>query len=283
MIRAQTQRKSGSSKWLADAATYLVLTILSLFCLVPFAWLFEGAFDPKASLYLQWPSHLTFDNFGRAFNESGALQLLTNSLIMALGAVVVVVFCASLAGYTLSRLQFRFKPALMYAILLAQLVPITATIVPIYTIFIDLHLVNTYRGMILILATYQLPLALWIMKSFFDAVPRELEEAAWTDGAGRLRTIYSIIVPLALPGVSAAALFTFIGAWGEFTLPLILLSSQDKLPLSLGIYRAYQAYYIVDYGQLTAMSLLYLTPSLLFYIITRRYLTRVTVVGATTG
>jgi multiple sugar transport system permease protein len=270
-------------KRLADAAGYLVLTVLSLFCLLPFLWLFEGAFDPKASLYLQMPSGLTLDNFRRAFSQSGAMQLLTNSLIMALGAVVVVVVSASLAGYTLSRLRFRFKKMLMYGILLAQLIPITATIVPIYSIFISLHLVNTYSGMILILATYQLPLALWIMKSFFDAVPTEIEEAAWTDGAGRLRTIYSIVVPLALPGVSAAALFTFIGAWGEFTLPLILLSSQDKLPLSLGIYRSFQSYYLVDYGQLTAMSLLYLAPSLLFFIVTRRYLTRVTVVGATTG
>lgn len=282
-MQAQPLTRRLSARWLASAVTYLILAVLSVFCLLPFAWLFEGAFDPKASLYLQMPSRLTLDNFGRAFSESGALTLLMNSLIMALGAVVVVVICASLAGYTLSRLQFRFKRALMYGILLAQLVPVTATIVPIYSIFIVLHLVNTYQGMILILATYQLPLALWIMKSFFDAVPAEIEEAAWADGAGRFRAIASIIVPLALPGVSAAALFTFINAWGEFTLPLILLSSQDKLPLSLGIYRAYQAYYLVDYGQLTAMSLLYMMPSLLFFIITRRYLTRVTVVGATAG
>ena len=283
IILARQPAKRGSSKQFADAATYLMLAVLSLFCLIPFAWLFEGAFDPRASLYLQAPSRLTLDNFARAFSQSGALTLLVNSLIMALGAVVIVVICASLAGYTLSRLQFRFKRALMYGILLAQLIPVTATIVPIYSIFIALHLVDTYQGMILILATYQLPLALWILKSFFDAVPTEIEEAAWTDGAGRLRAIYSIIVPLALPGVSAAALFTFINAWGEFTLPLILLSSQDKLPLSLGIYRAYQAYYLIDYGQLTAMSLLYMAPSLLFFIITRRYLTRVTVVGATAG
>jgi len=283
ILQARQPAKRGSSKGLADAATYLILALLSLFCLLPFAWLFEGAFDPRASLYLQAPSRLTLDNFARAFSQSGALTLLVNSLIMALGAVVIVVICASLAGYTLSRLQFRFKRALMYGILLAQLIPVTATIVPIYSIFITLHLVDTYQGMVLILATYQLPLALWILKSFFDAVPAEIEEAAWTDGAGRFRAIYAIIVPLALPGVSAAALFTFINAWGEFTLPLILLSSQDKLPLSLGIYRAYQAYYLVDYGQLTAMSLLYMAPSLLFFIVTRRYLTRVTVVGATGG
>ncbi len=288
MIQAQQSVTQRSTKRVSrtrpgDVATYLVLAALSLFCLIPFAWLFEGAFDPKASLYLQLPSRLTLDNFERAFNQSGALTLLVNSLIMALGAVVIVVICASLAGYTLSRLQFRGKRALMYGILLAQLIPVTATIVPIYSIFIALHLVDTYQGMILILATYQLPLALWIMKSFFDAVPPEIEEAAWTDGAGRFRAIYAIIVPLALPGVSAAALFTFINAWGEFTLPLILLSSQDKLPLSLGIYRSFQAYYLVDYGQLTAMSLLYMAPSLLFFLVTRRYLTRVTVVGATAG
>jgi len=266
--------------WLADAAVYLALGVLALFCLLPFAWLFEGAFDPKASVYLQTPTRLTLDNFGRAFSQSGALSLLTNSLIMGVGAVVLVVICAVLAGYTLSRLTFRFKRALMYTILLSQLIPITATIVPIYSIFIALHLVDTYQGMILILATFQLPLALWIMKSFFDAVPAEIEEAAWMDGAGRFRTIVSVIVPLALPGVAAAALFTFIGAWGEFTLPLILLSSPEKLPLSLGIYRAYQSYFLVDYGQLTAMSLLYMAPGLLFFVVTRRYLMRVTVVGA---
>ena len=283
MNAAQQRTRRRQTAWLVNGLTYLVLAILAVFCLLPFAWLFEGAFDPNASLYIQMPSRLTLDNFGRAFSQSDALTLLKNSLIMALGAVAVVVVCTALAGYSLSRLRFRFKRLLMYGILLAQLIPITATIVPIYSIFIDLHLTDTYQGMILILATYQLPLALWIMKSFFDAVPTEIEEAAWTDGAGRVRAIYSIIVPLALPGVSAAALFTFIGAWGEFTLPLILIQSQDKLPLSLGIYRAFQAYYIVDYGQLTAMALLYLAPSLLFFIITRRYLTRATVVGATTG
>src|SRR5262249_37860044 len=162
------------------------------------------------SLYFQVPSRLTLDNFGRAFNESGALSLLQSSLIMALGTVVVVVFCASLAGYTLSRLRFRGKRALMYGVLLAQLIPGTATIVPISRIFIILHSGTTYQGMTLVLSTGQLPLALWLMKGFFDAVPAEIEEAAWTDGAGRFRTIFAIVVPLALPGVSAAALFAFI-------------------------------------------------------------------------
>jgi len=270
-------------EWLAGLGVYATLIVLALFCLAPFLWLFEGAFDIKASLYAQVPKGLTLDNFRRAFTESGALQLLTSSLIMALGTVVVVVVCSALAGYTLSRLRFRGRRALMYTVLLAQLIPGTATIVPVYSIFIILHLVDTYQGMILALSTGQLPLAMWIMKGFFDAVPPEVEEAAWTDGAGRFRAIYSIVAPLALPGVSAAALFTFIGAWGEFTLPLILMSSPDKIPLSLGIYRAYQAYYLVDYGQLTAMSLLYMAPGLLFFAVTRRYLTRVTVAGALAG
>jgi multiple sugar transport system permease protein len=283
MNAVQQPTKRHQNAWLGTAGTYLVLTIMGIFCLIPFAWLFEGAFDPNASLYIEMPKRLTLDNFSRAFSQSDALTLLKNSLIMALGAVVIVVICTSLAGYTLSRLQFRGKRALMYGILLSQLIPVTATIVPIYSIFIDLHLNDTYQGMILILATYQLPLALWIMKSFFDSVPLEIEEAAWTDGAGRLRSVISIVVPLALPGVSAAALFTFIGAWGEFTLPLILLQSQGMQPLSLGIFRAFQAYYVVDYGQLTAMALLYMAPSLLFFVVTRRYLMQATVVGAATG
>ena len=130
----------------------------------------------------------------------------------------------------------------MSAILMTRIVPASATIAPLYVIVQRLGLVDTYQGMILVLAAQQLPLALWLMKGFFDTVPAELEEAAWVDGAGRLGSAVRIVLPLAAPGVGAAALFAFIEAWGDFLTPLILLSNPDKQPIALGLFRAYISY-----------------------------------------
>jgi len=171
----------------------------------------------------------------------------------------------------------------MYAVLLSRVVPATATIVPVYTIFLAFRMVDTYHGMILLMAAHQVPLLLWMMKGFFDAVPVSIEEAAWIDGAGRLRSLVSVVFPLAGPGAAASALFAFIGAWSEFLAPLILISSPNKLPISVGLFRSYVAYGIIDWGKLTAMSIVYMIPAVIFFMLARQYLTKVTVAGAIAG
>jgi multiple sugar transport system permease protein len=246
-----------------------------------------AAIDAHATPYLQWPSRITGDNLVHMFTQSGAGQLLMNSMIMAGGAVILVTTTCTLAGYALSRLSFPGKRTLMFAILLSRLLPPTATIVPLFSmlLFFDPYfkMTDSYQGMIIVLAAYQAPLVLWILKEFFDTVPLELEEAAWIDGASRFTSAWRIVFPLALPGVAAAALFAFIGAWGEFLLPLILISSSDKWPLSLGIFRAYLASYQIDWGQFAALSILYMVPSLVFFVLARRFLIRSMLGGAMAG
>lgn len=268
-------------------SVYVILTTLALFCAVPFLWLFLAAFDAHATPYLQLPRQLTFENLVHMFTESGAGQLLLNSMIMAGGAVILVTFTCTLAGYSLSRLRFPGKRALMFSILLCRLVPPTATIVPLFSLFLFLdqfvQMTDSYQGLILVLAAYQVPLVLWILKEFFDTVPITLEEAAWIDGAGRFTSAWRIVFPLALPGVAAAALFAFIGAWSEFLIPLILISSPDKEPLSIGIFRAYQNNYIVDWGQFAGLSLLYMLPAVIFFLVARRFLIRSVLSGAMAG
>jgi multiple sugar transport system permease protein len=270
-----------------SVGTYAVLTVLALFCAVPFTWLLVAAIDAHATPYLQWPSRITGDNLVHMFTQSGAGQLLMNSMIMAGGAVILVTTTCTLAGYALSRLSFPGKRTLMFAILLSRLLPPTATIVPLFSmlLFFDPYfkMTDSYQGMIIVLAAYQAPLVLWILKEFFDTVPLELEEAAWIDGASRFTSAWRIVFPLALPGVAAAALFAFIGAWGEFLLPLILISSSDKWPLSLGIFRAYLASYQIDWGQFAALSILYMVPSLVFFVLARRFLIRSMLGGAMAG
>ena len=262
---------------------YAFLLGLAAFCTVPFAWILLSSIDPAAGVHLQLPSQIDFGNFGRFIADPNFAGFVVNSLIMAGGATLVVVATAVLGGYALSRFLFPGRRTLMFAIIMTRIIPASATIAPLYVIVQRLGLVDTYQGMILVLAAQQLPLALWLMKGFFDTVPGELEEAAWVDGAGRLGSAIRIVLPLAAPGVGAAALFAFIEAWGEFLTPLILLSSPSKFPLSIGLFQAFTYRNQIDWGLLTATSVVYMLPTVLLYLAVRRYLLRATVVGAIQG
>ena len=254
------------------AAVYLFLVLLAIFMLVPFLWPFLSAFTTKpenvSSLYLYWPQSFTLEHFGNAILGRGqALTLLRNSLVVSLSSVALSLLVCTMGGYALSRGAFRFKRALMFAVLLIQIIPGTATVLPFYLIVRNLGLVNTLAGVVVGISVGTIPFMLWVMKGFFDTVPTELEEAAWIDGASRSQTLRLIVFPLALPGVGAASILAFNSAWAAFFLPLILLSDSEKFVMPLGLFRALIAYTNLDYGMLNAMSLLYMVPSLLILVL----------------
>jgi ABC-type glycerol-3-phosphate transport system permease component len=256
----------------AKTGTYLALLALVVFSLAPFSWVILAGFDPRASIFVAIPKTWTLSNFVNVFAEGGGLSLIVNSLIYAGGATGVLVVVTTLGGYALSRYDFPGRRSLLLGMLLLRVIPPTATIVPLYVIATNLGLLNTYHGVILILAAADAPLVLWIMKGFFDTVPIEIEEAAWVDGASRLRSAFQIVLPLAGPGVAAGALIGFIGAWNQFLIPLVLISDQDKIPVSIGLFRAWISYTRVDWGFLAALSILYVVPALVFYVFARRAL-----------
>jgi ABC-type glycerol-3-phosphate transport system permease component len=250
---------------------------------VPFAWIVLASVDPSAGVHLQIPVSIDLSAYNRFLTDPQFSRFVLNSLIMAGGSTAVVILTSALAGYALSRFNFRGRRVLMFAILLTRIIPVSATIAPLYLIVQALKLVDTYQGLILVLAAQSLPLAIWLMKGFFDTVPIELEEAAWVDGASRLGSALRIVVPLAAPGVGAVALFAFIEAWGDFLTPLILITSTDKTPLSIGLFQAFSYRNQVDWGLLTAISVVYMLPTIVLYLLVRRYLLRATVVGAIQG
>lgn len=262
---------------------YVLLAALAAFCVIPFVWLILASVDPDARPWLQIPASIDLSNFARFVTDPHFNRFLPNSLILAGGATLVCTASAVLGGYALSRFRFRGRRALMFGILLTRVVPTAATIAPLYSIAQLLGLVNTHVGLILILAAQQLPLAFWMLKGFFDTVPRELEEAAWIDGAGRLGSALRIVLPLAGPGVAASALFTFIEAWGDFLTPFILLRDPELYPISLGLFRAYVVHSLTDWGILTSVAVTYMIPAIIFYVIVRRFLLKATVVGALQG
>lgn len=262
---------------------YVFLVSLGIFCIVPLLWVGLASVDPAAGVHLEIPQSIDLSNYVRFLADPQFTQYVTNSLIMAGGATLVSVATCVLGGYAFSRFAFRGRRSLMFAIILTRIIPASATIAPLYVIVQRLGLVDTYYGMILVLAAQQVPLGLWLMKGFFDTVPIELEEAAWVDGTNRLGSAVRIVLPLAAPGVGAAALFAFIEAWGDFLTPLILLSSPSKFPLSIGLFQAYSYRNQVDWGLLTATSVVYMLPTILLYLGVRRYLLKATVVGAIQG
>lgn len=270
------------------AGIYLFLIVFSIFILIPFIWPFLSAFTDKpenvSSLYLYWPVAFTWQHFWDAIVGRGqALTLLRNSLFAVGTAVVLALAICSMGGYALSRARFRFKRALMFAILLVQIIPGTATVLPLYLIMRELNLLNSLWGVILGMTAGAIPFMLWVMKGFIDTVPIELEEAAFLDGASQWQALTRVVFPLTLPGIGAASILAFNGAWSTFFLPLILLSDADKFVMPLGLFRALIAYTNLDYGMLNAMALIYMLPSFLIFIFARQYLIKGTMAGAMAG
>jgi multiple sugar transport system permease protein len=261
---------------------YVVLAVMALFCVVPFVWILLGSVDAHASVYLRAPNW-TLHNFVEFFSASGTPMLLVNSIIIAGGGTLLCILLAMFSGYAFSRFRFPGRRTVLFGILLIRVIPPTATIAPLYVLVLDLHLNNSYLGIILVEAAFNLPLALWLLKGFFDAIPPSLEEAAAVDGASRWGAAMRVVFPLALPGLGAAALFTFISIWGDFLTPLVLLQSPNMFPISIGLFQAYVGFNEVKWGLLTATAVIYMVPTVLMYLLVRRYLLRATLSGALKG
>jgi len=280
----------------AEATAYGFLTVTAVFCLLPFLWVMLASVDPNASLFMALPRAITADHFVKIFTAQNGGRWFFNSLVTVGATTAVVVVVAGMGGYALSRTNAWWKRPLLYAIILVRVLPPTALIVPLYKVMLIANgymgavvrsvvpvdsirfamqifgFVDGYLGLILVLSAMQLPLALWIMKTFFDMTPKDYEEAALMDGANVFQRIRRILLPLALPGLGAAALLTFIGAWGDFLMPLTFISSADLQLLPIGLFRAFQRTNTIDYGYLSALALLYLLPAVVAFGFARRFL-----------
>ncbi|MFJ6677885.1 carbohydrate ABC transporter permease [Microbacterium sp. NPDC091382] len=261
---------------------YILLVLLVIFCLVPFAWVLLSAVDQNAGATVQWPTW-SFDNFTRFFAAPGTPMLVINSLVVAIGSTVLNLALGVAGGYALSRFDFRGRRFFMFSILLIRVVPAPATIVALYLIMVNLQLTNTLHGLILVQAVGGLPVTLWLMKGTVDAIPLELEEAAWVDGSTRLQAIRRVVLPLIGPGLGAAAMLQFMGSWGDFLTPLVMLQSQELYPLAIGLFRAFSERDHVDWGLLAASAIVYVLPPAILYIFVRKHLLRSSLGGALKG
>lgn len=266
--------KAGPLEWIV---VHVVFLVVIAFFLVPFLWLLSAAFDAKASAYIQIPVEPTIMNFVKIFTEHDFARVLANSIFVAVATMILVVFTVSLAGYSLSRLDLRRKDWITYAVLLLQTMPISATMVPIYGLARQLGLRNSYLGLILIHAAIELPFLIWLMKGFFDSIPRHLEEAAWLDGRSKFRALIEIVLPLARPGLGIAAGLAFLSAWAEVLMVIILIDQDNLKTVPLAFYEAMRTqggYTEVQYGVIAAMAVIYLVPVMVVFFLARRLMIR---------
>ncbi len=256
---------------------YILFVAIVVFFLVPFVWLVLASFNSQATAFITIPQQLTLDNFREIFEKYNFAVPIRNSLIVATATMILSVITVSMASYSLSRWDMRGKTAVMYGILLLQTMPVSATMVPIYGLARLLGLRNSYLGLILVDATIQMPFLIWVMKGFFDTVPRTLEEAAWLDGRSQLRALFEVILPVARSGMAVVAGLSFLASWSEVLMVLILIDKQDLATIPLAFYQTFRTqggYVEIRYEVVAAMAFLYLIPVMALFLATRRMLVR---------
>lgn len=266
------------------AGQYLALLGYLVFLAFPFLWLISTAFKPArelGSLHPSWiPRDPTLDNFRQAFDEQPLLQAAANSLIVALSAALIAVVIATPMAYVMARHRDRLATAATGWVVISQAFPFVLVIIPLFVVLKNLRMINSLSGLILVYVVWALPFALWMLAGYVRAVPRELEEAASVDGAGRLRTLVSVTAPLLAPGIVATALFAFITAWNEFFFALVLLKTPEKQTLPVVLTHFLGAEGVADLGPLAAAAFLATLPSLVIFALIQRRITGGMLAGA---
>lgn len=268
---------------------YILLTllvILILWAVLPFLWMVSTAFKTTEETYTSpplWiPRNPTIENFLYIVKRGAFLTYFRNSVIVAVSTTVISIIFSSLAGYSFSRFKFFGGHSLLLLFLITQMFPGALLIIPLFQIIKFLKLLNTLYALILSHITFSLPLCTWLMKGFFDQIPRELEEAAMIDGCSRISAMIRVIFPLAFPGIIAASIFSFIGSWDEFVFALTFTSSDEVRTLPIGLQRFIGSYEIY-WNHLGAASVLTTIPVIILFLFIQKYMVKGLTAGSVKG
>ncbi|UWR50715.1 carbohydrate ABC transporter permease [Phaeobacter inhibens] len=265
---------------------YAAIAFYLGFALFPLYWLMKIAITPDALIFSEGtrmlPSAVTFENFATVLFETEFLAYFRNSLTVSLGTAFFTTLIAAGAGYAFSRFVFAGKRIIIAVMLITQMFPLLMIIAPIYKIVADLGLLNSLTSLIVVYTAFNIPFATFLMQSFFDGIPKDLEEAAMMDGCSRFQALRMVVFPLTLPGLGATLGFVFTAAWSELLFALMLISKNDAMTFPVGLL-TFVSKFSVDWGQMMAAGVLALVPSCLFFIFIQRYLVQGLTSGAVKG
>jgi len=275
---------------------HVVLVAFTLFTLYPILWVVSLAFSGQQSLAIAtlpedptsldrlravtpWPQTWSFSNFTSVLTDQPFAKWMLNSAIIAMGTTVLGVFLACTAAYAFSRFKFPGQRAGLMAFLVSQMFPGTLMLIPLYIILVQwLGLGSSRLGLIIVYATTSIPFSVWMLKGYFDTIPKDLEEAALIEGASVGRIFWSVILPLTKPALAVTALFSFMTAWNEFILAATFMDQETMYTAPLGL-RFFVGGFSQQWGYFAAGSLIVSVPVVVLFLFLQKYL----VSGLTAG
>jgi multiple sugar transport system permease protein len=280
--KAKKRRPEGATPWWM----WLAVVAIVLFCLFPFYWLLNTSLKtgPDLSTSALVPPSPTLDNYQSIFKDSNFTNALRNSAIVALVTTALALVVGSFCAYALARLKIRFKFMILAIILTITTFPQITIAAPIFKLWRDIGLYNTIPGLVIPYLTFALPLAIYILTSFFREIPRDLEEAALVDGATNFQAFYKVVVPLAAPGLATAGILTFIAAWNEFLLAITLTSSSSArtVPAAIAFFTG-SVQFEQPLGTISAASVTISVPLILMVLLFQKRIVAGLTAGAVKG
>ena len=261
--------------WMRQTIVYLFALLLTTLCAAPLFWMALTSIKPDKEILASpptfWTGEASLDAYVRLFSTTNFLDYLQNSVTVAASATILCIFVATLAGYSITRFQFWGRETFAATTLFTYMMAPIMIVVPFFILMRGLGLNNSHLGLILGYSAFALPFSLWLLRSFFQSIPLELEEAALIDGATRPQAVRYVIVPLALPGVIATSIFTFIVAWNDYLFARIMSSSDRLKTLPVGVQDLMDSSFL-DWGVIMAAGVMVTLPALAFFVVVQRYL-----------
>lgn len=266
----------------------IFLTVMLLFTLLPMVWMLltsiKSGFAALQFPPQWWPKEPTLASYQKLLDPSNSvgqdfLHFFWNSLVVSTLSTILSVIVAVPAAYAFSRFDFPGRKFLFFSVLLRNMFPAVVFLVPLFILMRFLGLVNTHGSLILTYLTFGLPLAIWLLKGFYDNIPYQLEQAARIDGASRFQAFVMIVMPLSVPGIIATAIYSFIGAWNEYIFAYTFINKNDRLTLPIGIQRFFSES-SSDFPGLMAASFLMSVPVVVLFLMLQRYFVRALTEGA---
>lgn len=275
-----------SRAMVGSAVAYVVSLLLVVFIGFPLLWMLVSSFKPAEQLFVSpprlLPSTLTLDWYRNVMLQSDAPTYFRNSLVIGAATTAICLSIGALAAYGVTRFEFPGKRVFLIGALLSYVFPAIVLFVPIYMIINSLGLIDTLAGVVIAHTILTFPFALWMLRSFFIAIPREIDEAAWVDGASYFMTFVAIILPLALPGVFSVGVFVFVLSWNEYLFAGVLITSGSLKTIPVGI-SEFITSFDVRWGEIMAMGALATMPVIALFLSVQRFFLRGVIAGAIKG
>lgn len=266
--------------------SYVTLLILAIIVIYPFITLIFGSLKSEGEFFTNpvgFPKTWQWQNYAEAWQQAHIAQFTINSMIVAVGTVVLTLFCAGTASYALSRFSFPANRIIYLAFIILLTLPVQVYIIPLYVVVVKAKLADNLFGLILCYATGSLPLSVFLFKTYFDAIPLELLDAARLDGCSDWLTFTRVVLPLSRPIIATVSTFTFVQAWNEFFLALIFIHNPDRQTLPLGLQAFFVNQFQTQFPELFATLIMSIAPIVIVYLVLQRQFIAGLTAGAVKG